>query len=205
MHFCHLSTGGALDSASGSAEVTPHHLFLSLESSRYDNAFLKVNPPLRKENERRALWKRWDSIDVIASDHAPHTVLEKNAPFIDAPAGFPGIETMMPLLVAQVLKRKISIVSLIEKTMTKSASILGIPKAGFNIGERADFALYPKTPRRITADILHSKCGWTPYENFSAVFPSTVIMSGSVCYRDGEFFKGSPQWFPGRGYYRADE
>jgi len=200
VHFCHLSTPASLDAAAGSVEVAPHHLFLSREAFENDNAFMKVNPPLRTERERRALWERWDHIDVIASDHAPHTVEEKNATFIDAPAGIPGVETMIPLLVAQVLERNLSFVSLIQKTVTNPAALLAIPEAGFTIGDRADFALYPKTPVRITSDTLHSKCGWTPYENFSAVFPRIVIMNGSVSYQDGEFLKGSPQWFPGRGY-----
>jgi dihydroorotase len=200
VHFCHLSAAPSLDAAHGSVEVTPHHLFLSKESFRQEDAFVKVNPPLRTERERRALWERWDRIDVIASDHAPHSIDEKQVPFNDAPAGIPGVETMIPLLVAQVLERNLSLVSLIQKTVTNPAALLAIPEAGFTIGDRADFALYPKTPVRITSDTLHSKCGWTPYENFSAVFPRIVIMNGSVSYHDGEFLKGSPQWFPGRGY-----
>jgi dihydroorotase len=204
VHFCHLSTAVSLDTAIGSVEVTPHHLFLSYKSFKTHDAFVKVNPPLRTERERRALWERWDRIDVIASDHAPHTVEEKHAPFTDAPAGIPGVETMMPLLVAKVLDRTISIESLIQKTMTNPARRLGIPEAGFNIGNRADFALYPKDTELITADSLHSRCGWTPYERCKAVFPRIVIMNGSVTYQDGEFFEGTPQWFPGRGYRKAE-
>ncbi len=204
VHFCHLSTPAALDAALGSVEVTPHHLFLSREFFGQDDAFLKVNPPLRTERERKALWERWGRIDVIASDHAPHSIEEKHAPFVDAPAGIPGVETMMPLLVAKVLERIISVPSLIQKTMTTPAALLAIPEAGFNVGNRADFALYPKTTVRITADTLHSRCGWTPYENCRAVFPGTVVMDGSIIYQDGEFLKGSPQWFPGHGYRNAD-
>jgi dihydroorotase len=203
LHFCHLSSGASLDATTASVEVTPHHLFLSRESFENNDAFFKVNPPLRTERERRALWERWDRIDVIASDHAPHTVEEKTAPFIDAPPGVPGVETMMPLLVAKALERTISVTSLIRKTTTNPASLLGIPKAGFDVGDRADFALYPKTPARITPDTLHSRCGWTPYENCTAVFPRIVVMNGSVILRDGEFLKGLPQWFPGRGFRNA--
>jgi dihydroorotase len=200
VHFCHLSTAASLDAAAGSVEVTPHHLFLSRESFENDNAFMKVNPPLRTERERRALWERWDRIDVIASDHAPHTVEEKNSPFIDAPSGVPGVETMMPLLVTKVLEHTISVQSLIKKTTTNPAALLAIPEAGFKVGNRADFALYPKMPVRITADNLHSKSGWTPFENLNATFPAIVVMDGSIVYRDGELIKGSPQWFPGHGY-----
>lgn len=203
VHFCHLSTAASLDAAAGSVEVAPHHLFLSREAFKNDNAFMKVNPPLRTERERRALWERWDRIDVIASDHAPHTVEEKNATFTTAPAGIPGVETMMPLLVTKVLEGTIPVQSLIEKTITTPAALLAIPKAGFKVGDRADFALYPKMPVRITADNLHGKCGWTPYEDCRGVFPRIVVMNGSIRYQDGEFLTGSPQWFPGHGYRKA--
>ena len=73
------------------------------------DTFAKMNPPLRSERERKELWTQWDRIDVIASDHAPHTREEKAVPFPDAPSGVPGVETMMPLLVAEVLKKKISL------------------------------------------------------------------------------------------------
>jgi len=200
VHFCHLSSAPSLDAAAGSVEVTPHHLFLSKESFGHDDAFFKVNPPLRSRHETRALWERWDRIDVIASDHAPHTIDEKNAPFIDAPSGVPGVETMMPLLVTKVLEHTISVHSLIKKTTINPAALLAIPEAGFNVGNRADFAVYPKTPIRITSDTLHSKCGWTPFENLNATFPVIVVMNGSIVFRDGEYMKGSPQWFPGHGY-----
>jgi dihydroorotase len=205
LHFCHLSTAAAVDVAGhSSVEVTPHHLFLSAESFRNPaDTTGKVNPPLRTERDRKALWARWDRIDIIASDHAPHTGTEKRLPFEGAPAGIPGVETMMPLLVAEVIEKNISLPSLIRKTSERPASLLGIRKSGFDIGDRADFALYPKTPVRITSDSLHSKCGWTPYENFSAVFPRIVIINGSVSYQEGEFLKGSPQWFPGRGYKKT--
>jgi dihydroorotase len=200
VHFCHLSSSASIKAASGSVEVTPHHLFLSQDSFDLSSAFGKVNPPLRTEDQRRDLWKRWDRIDVIASDHAPHTADEKRVAFTDAPAGIPGIETMMPLLVAKVFERKISVPSLIEKTSFTPAHLLGIRKAGFSKGNRADFALFPKVPARITGDALHSKCGWTPYEGYMAVFPGTVIMGGEPVYHKGDFLKGSPEWFPGGGY-----
>jgi dihydroorotase len=203
VHFCHLSSSASIDAASGSVEVTPHHLFLSQDSFDPSSAFGKVNPPLRSEDQRRELWKRWNRIDVIASDHAPHTIDEKRAAFVDAPSGMPGVETMMPLLAVKVLKREISVASLIEKTSSTPANLLRIPKAGFDIGNRADFALYPKAPVKITGDALHSKCGWTPFEGHSAVFPGRVILGGVQVYFEGEFTKGSPAWFPGGGYRKT--
>ena len=199
LHFCHLSTKRSIDAASGFVEVTPHHLFLSLEDFENTDPFGKVNPPLRSEKERKQLFSRWDRIDVIASDHAPHTKGEKSGNFSRAPSGIPGVETMMPLLLARVLDGKISLQSVIEKTSYKPAEVLGIQRAGFSVGDRADFAIYPKIPAPITTEMLHSKCNWTPFEGHLSLFPVTVIMGGKIVYQDGEFFTPEPRWFPGKG------
>lgn len=205
LHFCHLSSAAAIGAVQGaSVEVTPHHLFLSHESFRDpDDAFGKVNPPLRTEQERKHLWRCWNAIDIIASDHAPHTIREKRTWFRHTPSGIPGVETMVPLLVAKVLDRTISHASLIRKTSDTPARILGIKKAGFDTGDRADFALYSRIPVRIHADDLHSRSAWSPYEGMPAVFPTTVIMEGTVIYRDGQFFPGTSRWFAGRGVRRS--
>jgi dihydroorotase len=200
LHFCHLSTKRSIDAATATVEVTPHHLFLSYEDFAKTDPFVKVNPPLRTEKERKHLWERWGRINVIASDHAPHTQEEKNQEFSLAPSGIPGVETMVPLLLARVVQGKISLQSLIEKTSTAPACLLGIPRAGFYAGDRADFALYPKIPRPFTSEMLHSKCGWTPFEGHMGLFPQMVIMGGNIVYSDGDFFRAEPRWFSGKGY-----
>jgi dihydroorotase len=201
LHFCHMSTGASVDIARGSVEATPHHLFLSHEMFDHNDAFARVNPPLRSEQERKELLSRWERIDVVASDHAPHTLLEKKLPFSDAPSGVPGVETMIPLLLAAVLEKTISLPDVIAKTSSNPAAILGISPAGFAPGCRGDFALFKKEAVRIEADNLHSKCGWTPFEGKMGVFPSRVIMDGTVVYEDGEFFRASPSWIPGNGFF----
>ncbi len=200
LHFCHLSTADAVDAAQGTVEVTPHHLLLSLEDFLECGGKGKVNPPLREEAERRALFSRWDAIDVIASDHAPHTPGEKAFAFTAAPAGFPGVETMVPLLMAEVIEGRIDLTSLIEKTSAAPASILGIPPAGFIPGNRADFALYPREIVRIEVDALHSRAGWTPFEGMPAVFPRIVVQGGVPVYREGEFAPAHPRWYAGKGF-----
>jgi dihydroorotase len=201
LHFCHLSTTRSIDMAKGSVEATPHHLFLSREMFKDTSAFAKVNPPLRSEKERRELLTRWKRIDVIASDHAPHTRTEKQQPFPDAPSGVPGVETLLPLLLAAVLEKTVSLPEVIAKTCTGPAGILGIPPAGFTPGCRGDFALFKKQAVSIDPDNLHSRCGWTPFEGRPGVFPSRVIMDGTVVYEDGEFFRANPSWIPGKGYF----
>lgn len=200
VHFCHMSTAAALEAVQGTVEVTPHHLFLSREKIRDDDPRCKVNPPVRSERERKKLWTHWDRIDIIASDHAPHTKAEKGLPFPQAPAGVPGVETMIPLLMAEVLDKKITLADLIHKTATAPANLIGIPPSGFAPGDRADFALYPHDEVTVEPELLHSKCGWTPFEGYRAVFPTTVIRGGTVVYQDGEFSRVPPVWFAGKGY-----
>lgn len=203
LHFCHLSTALSVDAAKGSVEATPHHLFLSREVFCDSDACGKVNPPLRSNGERKALLSRWKRIDVIASDHAPHTLSEKRLPFPEAPSGLPGVETMVPLLLSEVLKKTLSLPDVIAKTSTNPAAILKIPAAGFAPGSRGDFALFPKQAVRIDADNLHSRCGWTPFEGMKGVFPRLVIMGGTVVYEGGEFFRACPSWIPGKGCRRC--
>lgn len=205
LHFCHISTEESLNAATGATtEATPHHLFLSYDGQSPDNTLLKVNPPVRSEKERKSLYSAWDKIDVIASDHAPHTLRDKSLPFPDAPSGIPGVETMVPLLMGEVMKKRLSLSSVIEKTSSTPSGILGIPVAGFSPGMRADFACYRNRTVRIRADDLHSKTGWTPFEGMDAVFPEIVIMNGRIMYRGGEFDRVTPVWFTGRGYIGQD-
>lgn len=210
LHFCHLSSEQAIHAAAGSGatiEVTPHHLFLSRDGFEDADPFGKVNPPLRTEEERRRLFTCWNSIDVIASDHAPHTIADKSEPFGKAPSGIPGLETMIPLLMGWVHEKRITLTDLIEKTVTKPAQVLGIRPSGYTPGSRGDFALYPENLDEVNISLLHSRAGWSPYEGMKAVFPEITILGGEIVYRSGEFFRsGNTQqsqeeyWIPGRGY-----
>ncbi|MDH7594135.1 MAG: amidohydrolase family protein [Methanomicrobiales archaeon] len=205
VHFCHLSSPDSIDVARGSVEVSPHHLFLCLERFDDDDPRGKVNPPLRRREVQEMLWSRWRRIDVIASDHAPHLLSEKSVPFADAPAGMPGVETMLPLLVARALKGAITLDSVVEKTVRRPAEILGISPPGFRPGCRADLALYAEGAHEIGSEILHSRAGWTPFEGMEGVFPDIVLLNGERVYDGGEFLRGEPRWFPGRGYIERRE
>lgn len=200
LHFCHLSTAASVRAARGTVEVTPHHLFLSREAFDPDETGARVNPPLRDEETRRELWSCWERIDVVASDHAPHTLHEKRMPFETAPSGIPGVETMVPLLMAAVRRGRITLASVIEKTSWRPAAILGIPRAGFEPGDRADYALYPDEITRIDAAHLHAKCDWSPFEGLDAVFPEEVIVGGRRAYVHGDLRETRGAWYPGKGY-----
>ena len=203
-HICHISSSASLPVAPGSKEVTPHHLFLSIEQFDPTDTFGRVNPPLRPESERRALFAAWESIDIIASDHAPHTIEDKAVSFAEAPSGLPGVETMLPLLMNEVRKGTITLSSLIDKTAVAPCRVLGIPPAGFAPDQRHDFALYPMEPVTIRSDTLHSKCGWTPYEGMEGVFPDLVVQSGEIVYYESEYSCIPGIYLPGRGYQVGD-
>ncbi|NYT05634.1 MAG: amidohydrolase family protein [Methanomicrobiales archaeon] len=200
LHFCHLSCIHAIDAACGSIEVTPHHLFLSYEMFADSDGRGKVNPPLRSEKARKKVWSRWERIDVIASDHAPHTRSEKNGAFPGVPSGIPGVETMIPLLLAAVYERRISLASVVEKTSSTPARLLGMKAPGCRPGCRADLALYPEEPRPVDPDALHSRAGWSPYAGMPAVFPDIVLVSGDIAFDNGDFSGNRGAWLPGRGY-----
>lgn len=153
LHFCHMSTAASIEAARGTVEVTPHHLFLSHDMFADDDARARMNPPLRDEKTRRDLWSCWDRIDIIASDHAPHTSGEKALPFQAAPSGVPGVETMTPLLMAAIRERRITLASVMEKTSWRPAAILGIPRAGF---EQGTGRTLPSIPTRLRASMLLS-------------------------------------------------
>jgi dihydroorotase len=200
LHFCHLSTADAVLAATGTVEVTPHHLLISIEQRSPDDTFAKVNPPVRTERERKRLWEVFDQIDVIASDHAPHTIKEKEVGFSGAPSGIPGVETMVPLLLGAMTRGLCTVPDIMRLTSTAPARILGIPEAGFDPGSRADFAVYPREYSKVDPALLHSRAGWSPFEGFEAIFPHIVIAGGCIVYEEGEFDRCEPRWYPGRGY-----
>jgi len=225
LHFCHMSTARAMEvvleqrrQLNGitrvkrsnseifrtSFEVTPHHLLLAIQDFLPDDTCAKVNPPLRDKKIQEGLWNMWDQIDVIASDHAPHTAVEKGLGFPNAPSGIPGVETMVPLLLAEVLRRKLPVSSLIEKVSRRPCEILGLPPAGFQPGERADFALYSRKITLTDPRELHSRAGWTPFKGYPAIFPELVVMEGRIVYHNGEFLNQGSRWYPGRGYHAVD-
>jgi dihydroorotase len=108
---------------------------------------------------------------------------------------------MVPLLMAAVLEKRVPLTDVIRKTSQAPSELLGIPCAGFEPSDRADFALYPKNAVAVDTDLLHSKCGFSPFSGLPAVFPRMVILGGEVVYDEGEFTPGSPHWFAGKGYF----
>jgi len=191
-HVAHLSTAQGVDlirqakkdGLSVTCEVTPHHLFLSTEDYPRLGTLGKMNPPLRTLGEQQALWEGINdgTVDCIATDHAPHTLGEKQSGNpLDTPSGVPGIETMLPLLLTVVAGRwprlgsKLQIPDSRFETWNLESGISDITRLCFTNPNRI-FSLGVSEEQRITVDLdaewvikgskLHSRCGWTPYEGW---------------------------------------
>ncbi len=178
-HFCHISTpeAASLISLSPSTfEVTPHHLLFSEDDFERLNGLVNVNPPLRRRSDAEWLLENLDMADVLASDHAPHTIEEK----LDGASGFPGVETMYPIFVRLAFDGIIDLRTLVEKIAANPAKIFGFKGYGeIEVGNYANLAIFdPRRVERIEASKLHSLCGWTPFEGFEAVFPTQVYLRG---------------------------
>jgi Dihydroorotase and related cyclic amidohydrolases len=148
-----------------------------------------MNPPLRSESRRSGLWDRLvnGDIDMIATDHAPHTNDEKEASLWDAPSGVPGVETMLPLLFERARREEISYERIRDVTARNPASRFGLTQKGrIAVGYDADVILIdPTAVQTINGNMLHSKCAWTPFDGMSGVFPELTMVRGTVVY-DGE-------------------
>jgi len=193
-HICHLSSIEGLEVLKKrpnniSCGVTPHHCLLSIEKNMGSPTFYKVNPPIRSSFDKESLFKAAKNglIDIIESDHAPHTREEKNVDFDEAPSGLPGVETTFPIFLFLAKKEVIPFQRIISLICERPAELLGISKGRIEVGRDADFIVIDlKDDCRIKSDNLHSKCGWTPFEDWSAIFPTHVFIRGEKLIEDHE-------------------
>lgn len=207
LHIAHVTSASEIPSlrAQGvSFEVTPHHLLLSERSPLAARG--KVNPPLRSDAERAALWAAFQAGEVpcVASDHAPHPASDKDLPFPRAPSGVPGVETMLPLLLARVRAGELRLPTLVRAACDRPARWFGQPIGRIAPGHRAHLVVVDFRRRtRIEGRRLHSACGWTPFEGFEAIFPVEHYQDGVRIVEAGEYVGGPsgrvvrPEFAPG--------
>jgi dihydroorotase len=134
------------------------------------------------------------TVDIIATDHAPHTSDEKDTSIWEAPSGVPGVETAFPLLIADAANGGLSYERIRDLTATNPAAIFNLPQKGhIEAGYDADLVLFD-TSRTTTVDAskLHTKCSWTPFEDTDAIFPQWTMIRGTIVYNDNEFTEQSP-------------
>ena len=201
LHVFHLSTAKetalfsnkkALKDKKITAEVCIHHLWFSDEDYDKKGTLIKWNPAVKTAKDRAALWKALlnDKIDVIATDHAPHTLEEKSNNYIKAPSGGPLVQHGLVAMMEAHHNGKISIEKMVEKMCHNPAILFQIEKRGYiREGYFADLVLInPNNPWTVNKDNILYKCGWSPFE--SSTFKSRVthtILNGTIVYENGNF------------------
>lgn len=201
LHILHISTEKELQLFSNmvplkdkriTAEVCVHHLhFTSDDYARLGNQ-IKCNPAIKAPNNKAALWKALldDRLDVIATDHAPHTWEEKSEPYEKAHAGLPLVQHSLLLMLHYVKEGKLSLEKVAEKMSHAVASCFQIKERGFiREGYHADLVLVDMNkPSTVSKENIVFKCGWSPLEGFT--FPATVtntFVNGHMVYGNGMF------------------
>jgi dihydroorotase len=179
LHFCHMTTEDGLDAIikaknSGrtvTCEVTPNHLLLSNADVERCGQLVVMMPPLRSKSNIEALWNGITSggIDVLGSDHAPHTLKEKSASSVwDVKVGVPGLETTLPLMLTMVRKKHLSLAHLVQLLSEKPAEIFNLKDRGhLEQGKKADLVAIDFNRKfRIDASEFHSKAKYSPYDGW---------------------------------------
>ena len=203
VHICHLSTQRSLREISAArkkgvgvtCEVTPHHLFLDTKALRRKGGFALMVPPLRKRSDTKALWRAMlrSEIDIVASDHAPHTVEEKTSKNVwSIRPGLPGLETTLPLLLTKVHRGELTLTRLVQLLAEKPAHLFGLQRKGrLEVGLDGDLVLIdPKARSKIDSSKFYSKAHFSPFDGFRCVGqPVTTIVAGRVVYDRGEIIE----------------
>jgi dihydroorotase len=204
LHILHLSTekelelfhfAGKPETKQITSEVCIHHLWFNKEDYEKLGAKIKWNPAIKTRKDQNALLNGLlsDKIDVIATDHAPHTLEEKNQPYTSSPSGGPLVQHSLPAMLEFYLERKIPIEKVVEKMCHTPADIFRIEKRGYlREGYWADCVLVDlnHTWAVSKSNILY-KCGWSPFENVK--FRSKVyatIVNGTIVYSNGSVIEG---------------
>ncbi len=198
LHIFHLSTAKEMDLFTNkipleqkkiTAEVCIHHLWFTNEDYDTKGNFIKWNPAVKTENDRKVLWEALldDRIDVIATDHAPHTLEEKQQTYLKAPSGGPLVQHAVVAMFEAHLQGKISVEKIVEKMAHNPAKIFKIEKRGFiKVGYYADLAIVNSgLPWSVKKDNIFAKCGWSPFEDFT--FRSRIthtFVNGQLVYQN---------------------
>ena len=200
VHICHLSTHRGMKEISAArkkgvkitCEVTPHHLFLDSADLNRKRGFALMVPPLRGRSDARALWKAMirGNVDMIASDHAPHSLEEKTARDVwKVSPGLPGLETTLPLLLTKIRHDEMSLAALVRLLAENPARIFGLQGKGhLEAGMDGDVVLIdPKARFKIDSSKFYSKAHFSPFDGVRCVGrPVVTIVAGHVVYDRGE-------------------
>lgn len=201
LHVFHLSTAKEMDLFRNdiplvekkiTAEVCLHHLWFSDEDYKQKGTLIKWNPAVKTAEDRDALWKALldDRIDVVATDHAPHTLSEKENVYTKAPSGGPLVQHALPAMLEKHLEGKISLEKMVQKMCHNPSILFQIKNRGYiREGYYADLAIVNlHSPWKVTKENIAYKCGWSPFEEqeFKASVTHTFV-NGHLAYENGVF------------------
>ena len=198
LHIFHLSTAKEMELFTNkipledkkiTAEVCVHHLWFTDEDYKTKGNFIKWNPAVKTADDRKELWKALNDgrIDVIATDHAPHTKEEKNQSYLNAPSGGPLVQHAVIAMFEAHHQGKITVEKIVEKMCHNPAKIFKIEKRGFvKEGYFADLVIVnPSLPWSVKPENILAKCGWSPFENYT--FKSRIthtFVNGELVYNN---------------------
>ncbi len=200
LHVLHISTAKEIDLFKSillladkkiTAEACVHHLWFSEEDYAAKGNLIKWNPAIKKASDRDAILQAVldGTIDVIATDHAPHTLEEKEKPYLEAPSGGPLVQHALPAMLEMVHQQKLSLEQVVEKMAHHPAICFQVDKRGFiREGFWADLVLVDlNSPWKVSKENILYKCGWSPFEG--QVFQSKIthtIVSGNLVWAEGK-------------------
>ncbi len=201
LHVFHLSTAKEtslftnkipLEKKQITAEVCVHHLWFDDSDYKNKGSFIKWNPAIKTKADKKGLWKALldDRIDVIATDHAPHTLKEKQQVYTKAPSGGPLVQHALLVMLKAYRQEKISIEKIVEKMSHNPAKIFKIEKRGFiKKGYYADLVLIDiASPWTVKKENILYKCGWSPFEGDTFYSKIThTFVNGNLVYENGKF------------------
>jgi dihydroorotase len=203
LHILHISTAKELELFDNTipleqkritAEACIHHLWFSDEDYKTKGNFIKWNPAVKKANDREAIFQAVldNKIDVIATDHAPHTLEEKEQLYLQAPSGGPLVQQAIIAMFEKMEQGKITIERIVEKMAHAPAILFEIEERGFiREGYFADLVVLEKSPYLVTKENILSKCEWSPFEGttFSYSVKKTFV-NGHLSYSNGQIREG---------------
>jgi dihydroorotase len=196
IHVLHVSTAEEIDLLAehkdiASVEITTHHLTLDAEDYRRIGTRLQMNPPVREKRHRDHIWRGLEQgiVDILGSDHAPHTLEEKAKPYPQSPSGMPGVQTLVPIMLDHVHAGRLSLARFVDLTSAGPARLFGIAGKGrVAVGYDADLTIVDLKRRRTIEDQwIASRVAWTPYDGKEVTgWPVGTLIRGRRVMWDGE-------------------
>jgi dihydroorotase len=197
VHVLHVSTAQEMEFLKdhkdvASVEATPHHLTMAApDCYQRLGTRAQMNPPVRDASHRAGIWKGLEQgvVDILGSDHAPHTLEEKSKSYPATPSGMTGVQTLVPLMLDHVNAGRLSLLRFVDLTSAGPARLFGIARKGrIAVGYDADLTVVDlKRRETITDEWVASRAGWTPYAGMAVTgWPVGTVLRGSRVMWDGE-------------------